>query len=322
MSSTNVLDAGSLFAGEVRAYFAPVDRVNGTPMAFDAASIGRFNLDTPPAGWIDAGIVSTVKRDTGESWKAVWSGAPAMVKSQGRSKVEEIVEVLLPGWTRMAVALSAGTQTMNLLKTAAGVNANPSGGTAVAAEVVGSGSTATMLQLGSATAVRAGDVVVVDVDYDGATGYVGSGITGAYVATVPEMPDVDFVRRVSFNIARVLSVDGSAVTLASPLPAGVPDPGTRVSVVEGFVDRNGGSFAQEWSALFVVDGFQGDRLILHYPRLQPAGGGAAENALEMTKGVTRWRPMARMVALPVIDAVDGVGVVSFRSYLPAAMRRV
>ena len=106
MSSTNLLDAGSLFAGEVRAYFAPVDRVNGTPMAFDVASMGRFSLDTPPAGWIDAGVVASVKRDTGESWKAVWSGAPAMVKSQGRSKVGEIVEVLLPAWTRLAVALS------------------------------------------------------------------------------------------------------------------------------------------------------------------------------------------------------------------------
>lgn len=322
MSSTSVLDAGSLFSGDVRAYFAPVDRVYGTPMAFDAASMGRFNLDAPPVGWIDAGVVSSVKRDTGESWKAVWSGAPAMVKSQGRSKVGEIVEVVLPGWTRLAVALSAGTQTMNLLKTAAGVNANPSGGAGVAAEVVGSGSTATVLQLGSTTAVQAGDVVVVDVDYDGATGYVGGVVVGAYVVTVPEIPDVDFVRRVSFNVARVLSVEAGVVTLATALPAGVPDPGTKVSVVEGFVDRNGGSFAQEWSALFVVDGFQGDRLILHYPRLQPAGEGAAENALEIAKGVVRWRPVARMRALPVPDAVDGVDAVSFRSYLHATMRRV
>jgi hypothetical protein len=291
-------------------------------MAFDAASMGRFNLDTPPAGWMDAGVVSSVKRDPGESWKAVWSGAPAMVKSQGRSRVEEIVEVLLPGWTRLAVALSAGTQTMNLLKTAAGVTANPSGGTAVAAEIVGSGSTATVLQLGSTTAVQAGDVVVVDVDYTGTTGYVGSGVAGAYVVTAPEAPDVDFVRRVSFNVARVLSVDAGTVTLASALPAGGPDAGMKLSIVDGFVDRNGGSFAQEWSALFVVDGFQGDRLLLHYPRLQPTGGGSAENALEVAKGVARWRPVARMRALPVVDAVDGVGVVSFRSYLPAAMRLV
>lgn len=322
MSSTGVLDAGSLFASDVRAYFAPVDRGSGAPTAFDAAAMGRFSLDTPPTGWIDAGVVSGVKRDTGKSWKAVWSGAPAMAKSQGRSKVEEIVEVVLPGWTRLAVALSAGTQTMNLLKTAVGANANPSGGAGVGADVVGSGSTATVLRLGSTTAVQAGDVVVVDVDYAGATGYVGSGVAGAYVATVPEIPDVDFVRRVSFNVARVLSVDAGAVTLASALPAGIPDPGTKVSIVVGFVDRNGGSFAQEWSALFVVDGFQGDRLILHYPRLQPAGEGAAENALEIAKGVARLRPVARMRALPVVDAVDGVGAVSFRSYLPAAMRRV
>lgn len=322
MSSTALLNAGSLFAGEIRAYFAPVDRMSGTPMAFDAASMGRFELDAPPVGWIDAGIVSSLKRNMGESWKAVWSGAPAVVKSQGRSKVEEIVEVLLPGWTRLSVALSAGTQTMNLLRAAAGVAANPSGGVAVTAVAVGSGSTATVLQLGSTTTVQAGDVVVVDVDYDGATGYVGTGIAGAYVAAAPETPDVDFVRRVSFNVARVLSVEAGVITLASALPSGVPDAGVKLSVVEGFADRNGGSFAQEWSALFVVDGFQGDRLLLHYPRLQPAGEVCAENALEVAKGVVRWRPVARMRALPVIDAVDGMSVVSFRSYLPAAMRCV
>lgn len=322
MSSTSLLDAGSLFAGEIRAYFAPVDRGTAAPMAFDAASMGRFSLDTPPAGWIDAGAVSSVKRDTGESWKALWSGAPAMVKSQGRSKVEEIVEVLLPAWTRLAVALSAGTQTMNLLKTVAGATANPSGGAAVAADVVGSGSTSTVLQLGSKTTVQAGDIVVVDIDYDGATGYLGTGVTGTYVAIAPETPDVDFVRRVSFNMARVLSVNAGVVTLASALPAGGPDAGMKASVVEGFVDRNGGGFSQEWSALFVVDGFQEDRLILHYPRLQPAGGGSAEDASEIAKGVVRWRPVARMRALPVIDAVDGVSAVSFRSYLPAAMRYV
>lgn len=322
MSSTSVLGAGSLFAGEFRAYFAPVDRDISVPMAFDAASMGRFDLDMPPAGWMDAGVVSSIKRDTGESWKAVWSGAPAMVKSQGRSKVEEIVEVLLPGWTRLAVALSSGTQTMNLLKTTAGATANPSGGTAAVAEVVGGGSTATVLQLSSTTAVQVGDAVVVDVDYAGATGYIGAGVAGAYVATAPSTRDVDFVRRVSFNVARVLSVDAGVVTLTSALPAGAPDAGMKVSVAEGFVDRNGGSFAQEWSALFVVDGFQGDRLILHYPRLQPAGEGSAENAVEIAKGVTRWRPVARMRALPVVDTVDGVSAVSFRSYLPAAMRRV
>ncbi|HEY9137542.1 MAG TPA: hypothetical protein VIM67_04660 [Terriglobus sp.] len=211
---------------------------------------------------------------------------------------------------------------MNLLKTVSAATANPSGGAAITADVVGTGSTATVLHLPATTSVQAGDVLVVDVDYSGETGYVGSGAAGAYVATTPANLDVDFVRRVSFNIARVLSVNADTVTLATALPAGVPVVGMKASVVEGFVDRNGGSFAQEWSALFVVDGFQGDRMLLHYPRLQPLGDSAAETSEEIAKGVMRWRPVARMRALPVTDAVDGVRAVCFRSYLPAAMRQV
>lgn len=320
MSATSVLAAGSLFAGDVRAYFAPVDRTHSAPLVFDPASMGRFDLEAPPAGWMDAGVMARVSRTTGEGWKPVWSGSPAMVQSQGRARVEEAVEIVMPAWTRLAIALSSGVQTMNLLKTIGA--GNPSGGAAVAAEVVGSGSTATVLHLPSTTTVQAGDVLVVDVDYSGETGYVGTGAAGAYVATTPASPDVDFVRRVSCNVARVLTVSAGVVTLAKPLPAGDPVAGMKASVVSGFVDRNGGSFAQEWSALFVMDGFQGDRLLLHYPRLQPMGEAAAETSEEIANGVRRWRPVARMRALPVTDAVDGVRAVCFRSYLPAVMRDV
>lgn len=321
MSASEVLAGGSLFAGEVRAYVAPVDRASGVPIAFDPAAMGRFDLDTPPAGWIDVGAVAHVTRDVGESWKPVWSGAPAIVQTQGRARVEETLEVVLPAWTRLAVALSSGMQTMNLLRTS-GAAANASGGVASPAEAIGAGSTATVLHLPATTSVAVGDVLVVDVEYAGETGYLGSGVAGAYVATAPATVDVDFVRRVSFNVARVLHVDAGVVTLASALPAGVPDVGMKASVVEGFVDRNGGSFLQEWSVLFVVDGFQGDRMLLHYPRLQPMGVGAAETSTEIAKGVTRWRPVAKLRALPITDAMDGVSAVCFRSYLPAAMRQV
>ncbi|HEY9137541.1 MAG TPA: hypothetical protein VIM67_04655 [Terriglobus sp.] len=94
MSTTSVLPAGSLFAGDVRAYFAPVDRTNGVPLAFDPASMGRFGLEAPPTGWINAGAVASVKRNAGVGWKPVWSGTPAIVLSQGRSNVEEAVEVV------------------------------------------------------------------------------------------------------------------------------------------------------------------------------------------------------------------------------------
>jgi len=322
MSASGVLAAGALFAGPVQAFFAPVDRVIGMPVAFDPAEIGGFRLDSPPAGWLRGGAIANWKRSLAGEMSPVWSGAPAMAKSQARSKVDEVVEFAFAGWTRLAVALSSGTQTMNLLQTAQGAVANVSGGAAAVAEVVGDGSTATELQLGANTAVQAGDVVVVDVDYAGETGYVGSGGADSYVSSAQAIEDVNYVRRVSLNVARVLNVSDGIVTLAAPLPAGAPKAGMKLSVVKGFTDRNGGSFVPEWSALFVVDGLQGDRLLLHYPRLQPAGVAEAETVTEIATGVSRWRAAAKMRALPVVDATDGVSAVCFRSYLPAAMRQV
>ena len=48
-------------ARAVRAYAAPIDRVRGIIAAFDPAQ-GQFNLDAPPAPWIDLGWVENFKR--------------------------------------------------------------------------------------------------------------------------------------------------------------------------------------------------------------------------------------------------------------------
>jgi hypothetical protein len=318
----STLPAGSLVGGSIRAYFAPVDRTHAVPVPFDPATMGRFALDAPPPGWFSLGPVADFQRTPASAITPVLSGAPASVRTQARSTLEEQVQCSFAGWSRIAIALSAGTQTMNLLRTATGASADPSGGTPAAAEPVLSGSTATVLQLSSSTAVQAGDVVVVDADYTGATGYIGSGAAGAYVVKPPATVDPHFTRRVSFNASRVLSVNAGVVTLASALPAGTPASGMKVAVVNGFVDRAGGAFLPEWSGLFVLDGVQGDRLLLHYPRMQPAGSGEAETKATLASGVDRLRPTARLRALPITDTNDGVAAICFRSYLPAPMRAV
>jgi hypothetical protein len=89
----------------------------------------------------------------------------------------------------------------------------------------------------------------------------------------------------------------------------------------GFVDRLGGSFYQEWSGLFVMEGAQGERVFFYYPRLQ-----ALNDAEEMTvplapkgKGsLERMVLKARFRALPVTDCMDGERVLCYRSFLPAA----
>jgi hypothetical protein len=321
-TTATALPAGALFTSGVRAYFAPVDRTDALQVPFDPAFMGRFSLDTPPSGWWSAGSVLDFERSSESKITAVLSGAPATVKTQASSTVEEEVGCTFSGWTRLAVALSSGVQTMNLLLTAGGANARPSGGAAASAEVLQVGSTASTLQLAATTALQAGDLVVVDADYTGQTGYVGSGAAGSYVATAPTLVDAHFIRRISFNVARVLAVNAGVVTLASPLPAGAPTAAMKVARCAGFVDCAGNAYLQEWSALFVCDGVQGDRLLLHYPRLQSAGGTPSESRTTLAAGVDRLRPSARFRALPVRDANTGAASVCFRSYLPAPLRLV
>jgi hypothetical protein len=133
--------------------------------------------------------------------------------------------------------------------------------------------------------------------------------------------DVNYVRRVSLNVGRVVGIAAGVLQLGAALLAGAPVAGMQVSPLVGFVDREGGGFFQEWSGLFVMDGEQGDRVIYHYPRLQ-AMQGAAETAEVLAAPLERLKLAGAFRALPVKDANDGETVLCFRSYLPGAMRAV
>jgi hypothetical protein len=164
----------------------------------------------------------------------------------------------------------------------------------------------------AAAAFAVGELVAVDIDYAGQTGFIASGVSGAYVHTA--LTDVDYVRRVTLNVGRIASISAGALTLESPLIAGVPGAAMKVSGVVGFCDREGSSFFQEWSAVFVGEGQQGERVIWHYPRLQALQGAAEANAMA-SGGYEKARLSAAFRALPVNDPVDGETVVCFRSYV-------
>ncbi len=89
---------------------------------------------------------------------------------------------------------------------------------------------------------------------------------------------VDYIRRVTFNISRVAAKTSSALTLAQPLIANPVVPGMSVQRVMAFVDREGSSFFQEWSGLFVVPADSGGRACFYYPRLQVAASGHEDAA--------------------------------------------
>ena len=299
----------------IRAYFAPVNRTARQPTIFDPAQDGGFALAAPPAPWVDLGWIQGFTRLSGTVISPVRAGAPATTQMQVRADLEATVKLSFESWGKLQLSLSAGTQQMNLLAASAGAANAGSGGTAVSAVSLLAGTTATALNVGptAAAAFTVGGLVAVDVDYaSGQTGFIGSGVSGAYLRAA--VTDVDYVRRVTLNVGRVSAVQSGVLSLETPLIAGVPAMAMRVSAVTGFCDREGSSFFQEWSALFVGEGQQGERVLWHYPRLQSMAGIAEENS-KSAGGYEALRLQGAFRALPVSDPVDGENVVCFRSYV-------
>ena len=233
----------------MRAYFAPVNRVAGVPTVFDTAQMGGFALDSPPAPWVDLGWCSGFARKSATKVSALRTGAPAMAQSQVLTEVEATVSLEFESWGKLQMAVAAGSQQMNLLRTASGVALNGSGGVAAAPVALAAGSTASSLNVGATAAAGfvVGDLVAVDVDYVAQVGFVGSGVSGAYVGSAASVGgDVNYVRRVSLNVGQVVSIANGVLQLESPLLAGAPAAGMQVSRLVGFVDREGGGFFQVW----------------------------------------------------------------------------
>jgi hypothetical protein len=140
----------------VRAYFAPVNRAAGVPTLFDAAQMGGFALGSPPAPWVDLGWCKGFVRKSATKVGAVRAGTPAMVQSQVLTEVEATVSLEFESWGKLQMALAAGSQQMNLLRTAGGAAANGSGGVAAAAVALVAGSTAATLNVGATAAAGCG----------------------------------------------------------------------------------------------------------------------------------------------------------------------
>jgi hypothetical protein len=304
----------------VRGYFAPVSRLTQSPTVFDVAEQGEFNLDAPPAPWIRLGWIQQFARKALSKTAPVLTGIPAAAVQQARETVAAEVSFEFLSWTKLTMALATGSQHMNVLAAEVGGSPIATGGSAIPAVAVQSGSTSTQIILASSDAAQfaAGSIVAIDVDYAGQTGFVGAGVAGAFVRR--PLADLDYVRRVTFNVSLVSAMTPSGLTLASELPCGVPPAGAKLQAVTGFVDREGGSFYQEWSGLFVVEGNQQERIFFHYPRLQSvAGANEVTNLLAGSEngGISRMALKGNFMALPVTDPLDGERVLCYRGFLPA-----
>jgi hypothetical protein len=328
---------------QVRAYFAPINRVTGAPSLFDPGKYGAFLLDAPPAPWLDLGWIDNFQRFCGTPTAPLRAGAQGAPTDLFRAYLDARIEFDFREWGKLQMALAGGSEHMNVLAPDPSANAQPSGGTPLAAVAVLAGSTASQIVLGVGTGIAfsVGDIVAVDLDYQQQTGYVGTGIAAAYVNDPADVNrDANYVRRVTFNVGRVAQETTDSLLLAQPLLGGAPPTGASAQKVVAFVDREGGSFFQEWSALFVAEEESGGRVCFHYPRLSPTtaietsmpSSLAAqpravkvfqrEEEVEIAKPISALALRAAFMAMPHVDENDGQTVVCYRSYFPAAMAAV
>lgn len=287
-------------ARKALAFFAPVERETNTPTAFDPSA--NFDVAKPPGPWMAAGEVRGFKRAAGTKFGALTNGAKGAARGQFRSGLEARVAFDFCTWGKLQMAIAGGSQHMKVLA-----------GDPVAV-LSGSTSSEIVLGVGAVDTFNVGDMVAVDVDYAQQTGYVGEP-AAAYVKDPAEvMRDRNYLRRVTFNVARVKEKTATLLLLDAALVGGAPKQGASAQKVSALVDREGGSFFQEWSGLFVVDGEDGGRVCFYYPRLQ-ACAPAAEGVSKLAD-FDLYSLHAECLALPVKDSVDGETVVAFRYWKP------
>jgi hypothetical protein len=302
------------YFGEVRAFFAPVNRTTETGTLFDPSA--GFDVDNPPSPWVDLGVVRNFKRVAKSTMGSVRTGPAGVKQVQFRKLVDARVSLDFCEWGKLQMALAASSQHMNVLESD-GTQPRASGGSAKPGQPVLAGSTAAQILVDPSVLSNysAGQLVVVDVDYASGITCMGTGITGGMAAASVQL-DNDAIRRVSYNVACVAGVTATGLQLDKPLLGGVPANGARVQKVVAFVDREGASFFQEWSALFALEEASGGQVCFYYPRLQSAAP-AEETMTAVAGGLNMAWLHAEFAAMASTDANDAEDVVCYRSCVPA-----
>lgn len=346
-----------LVGGGYRAFFAPYNAAaaqaaNSTtvgPSIIDLQVSGPFNESAPPTNYFDLGWISKFKITPGSKIGSVRSGYRGAVRAQYRGEVGETFEFSFNEMSRLAYKIASGTEIFNLLSNPAAVAStlgplSSSGALAVPIGASGyakSGSVAGFLgqptlfvPAGSGAAFPANSLIVADDDYANQFGLVGAaGINVFKNATT----DIDFIRKTSDFVARVIAVVPNALSgqdaliLSKPfvgggnaippnLPLYAPGPNAKVQLIKGYGAREGGTFITEWSGLFCMDTMDGSQLAMYYPHISPNQfkdftANQIENA--GTTDLTRYDMDCVMTALAFDDPLDGETVVRYSAYYPS-----
>jgi hypothetical protein len=328
-----------LIGAGYRAFFAPYNVALGSgvantalgPTMVDLQTGGPFNTYSPPAGFTDLGWIKDFKITPASKIGQVRSGYRGAVRAQYRGQVGESFEFKFREATRMAFKIASGTDPFNLLNNSTPSSAGPlSASGAPKTGMVSYSASAPSLTVTSAAAINAsaGNFIVCDIDYvPGTYGIIGE-------AGVPVFPnavtDVDYIRKTSDFVARVLAVNGNVLTLDQPFVGGgsgttaipataptSPPAGSNVQTISGWASREGGTFITEWSGLFVLDTVDQAQIALYYPHVsinqfRDLAPWAIENV--GTTDLTGYELDCVMEALAFDDPLDGETVVGYVTY--------
>jgi hypothetical protein len=325
-----------------RALFAPYNPALGSavastvlgPTILDLQTLGPFNTNAPPPGWTDLGWIKDFKLTPGSKIGQVRSGYRGAVRAQYRGEVGESFDFSFREPARMQWKVATGTDPFNLivgggLTTVGPLSASGAPRTAMVSYVPGPPS---VLTVASSAAIgisggQGSEYIVVDADYNPTQfGTVGS-------AGIPIQPnavtDVDYLRKTSDFVARVVSVNANALTLDQPLVGGgssaaliapgfaIPPAGSNVQKVSGWAAREGGTYITEWSALFIMDTIDAAQIAVYYPHVSIAqfkdmAAWAIENI--GTTDETGYELQASFNALAFDDPIDGETVVGYKAF--------
>lgn len=305
------------------------------PTILDLQTAGPFNSNAPPTGWTDLGWIKDFKMTPGSKIGQVRSGYRGAVRAQYRGEVGESFDFEFREPTRMQWKIATGTDPFNLIAGAIPTTAGPlsASGAPKTAMVSYNPNGPTLTVTSSAIIGVSGgqnaEYIVVDADYvPGQSGIVGS-------AGIPIQPnavtDIDYIRKTSDFVARVVSVTNNVLTLDQPLVGGgssstllapgfaTPPANSNVQKILGWAAREGGTFITEWSALFIMDTIDACQIAVYYPHVSIAqfkdvDAWAIENI--GTTDETGYGLQCSMNALAFDDPIDGETVVGYRAFYP------
>lgn len=336
-----------------RAYFAPYNYAIGSAVA--STVLGPTNVDLtqgpfdsyyPPFGLADLGWVKDFALTVESKIGQVRSGYRGAVRAQYRGQVGESFELKFNEYGRMQYKLASGTNVMNILGASGllGGTSGPltaSGAPSIVVSSYSPGSpvawsapqavapTLTLASSPTAAQIGVGSYIVADQDY--VVGTFGSAIgdsgTPVYQNAVT---DIDYIRKNSDYVARVVGITGNVLTLDQPFVgggSGLTGPNftgsaftatVKCESVKGFVAREGGTFVAEWTALMICNTIDGGQFVILYPHVSigqnksNSAPWAIENA--GTTDLTGMQMDATFNALAYDDPLDGETVVAYKGY--------